>query len=80
MCPGGVGGGGGSDGSSVCSGHGLCSDGVDGTGLCSCDAGYVPPICQGIGVVCVCVTCSGVCSCIRSLNLCLFVLCPVSRS
>lgn len=47
-CPGGVGG-------SACSGRGVCSDGISGSGTCSCQPGFTGPACQYSNVT----TCSG---------------------
>ena len=30
----------------VCAGHGLCLDGITGTGACACDAGYIGAACE----------------------------------
>src|SRR5262245_59009286 len=46
-CPGGV--------SNACSGHGTCSDGISGSGVCSCVPGFAGPACQYSNAV----TCNG---------------------
>eukprot|EP00066_Takifugu_rubripes_P026344 XP_011615610.1 PREDICTED: stabilin-2 [Takifugu rubripes] len=50
-----------------CSNRGACSDGLDGTGLCSCQTGFVGTACEDCEPGRYGPTCSSACSCVHGL-------------